>query len=70
MAGTPKQTAEQIYNLYYGNKDEALVEVFNMAKAFDGKRGDMPNSYWRDVFLELQKLNATTPYYYDPANRL
>jgi hypothetical protein len=69
MAGTAKETATQIYNLYCGNTNEALSEVFNMAKAFEGKRDDMPNSYWRDVFIELQQLTSTTPYYYDNANR-
>ena len=56
MAGTAQQTAKQLNDLYYGNKEAALAEVFCMAKAYEGKQGDMPNSYWRDVFLELQKL--------------
>lgn len=56
MSGTPQNTAKQIMELYFNNKDAALAEVFNMAKAFEGKNGDMPNTYWRDVFLAIQKL--------------
>lgn len=56
MAGTPQNTAKQLYDLYFGNKDLALAEVFCMAKAFSEKDGDMPNSYWRDVFLAIQKM--------------
>lgn len=57
MSGTPANTAKMLYELYYGSKEYALAEVFCMAKAYDGKQGDMPNSYWRDVFIEIQKLN-------------
>ena len=56
MTGTPAHTAKQIYNLYCDNKEAALAEVFCMAKAYHNKQGDMPNTYWRDVFIELQKI--------------
>ena len=51
-----EERAKKILDLYYNNKDGALAEVFNMAKCYDGKRGDMTDYFWRDVFIAIQKM--------------
>lgn len=49
-------TAKRLFDLYFGNKELALAEVFCMAKAYAGKKGDMPNAFWRDVFIALNSM--------------
>lgn len=51
-----ERVAKQLYELYLSNKDLALAEVFNMAKVYNGKAGDMPNTFWRDVFIAIQAI--------------
>lgn len=51
-----ERTAKQLLELFLNNKDLALAEVFHMAKVYSGKAGDMPNTFWRDVFIVIQKL--------------
>lgn len=48
------RTAKLLLELYFNNKELALAELFNMAKAYAGKAGDMPNSFWRDVFRAIE----------------
>lgn len=52
MHKTTLEYAKMLYNLYHGNKDLALAEVFNAAKT----QPIIENSYWRDVFIFIQGM--------------
>lgn len=54
-----ERTAKLLLELYHNNRDLALAEVFNMAKVYNGKAGDMPNHFWRDVFILIQDITSS-----------
>lgn len=51
MFKTPKQYADQMLALFYGDKELALAELFNAAKA----NARVPNTFWRDCFIAIQE---------------